>query len=149
MNRLILATALAFLFSPSLLFAASTVTITPDSMTPGAELPHDFAGVSCETSMVLPNRFGDYYFTPKNAGLIALYKTLGIASLRIGGNSADDPNVDLPGPADVDQLYAFARAAGVKVIYTLRLKGQTDARNALPVAKYITDHYDDLTTCFA
>ncbi|HTW95567.1 MAG TPA: hypothetical protein VMD30_12270 [Tepidisphaeraceae bacterium] len=129
--------------------AATIVSVTPDSLTPGPEVPPDFAGVSCESHMLRPDDDGYYYFSPQNTKLIALYKMLGIRSLRIGGNSADELSPTAITPRDIDALYGFARAAGVKIIYTLRLKGQTDARNAIPIARYIMDHYDSLTTCFA
>src|SRR5579884_3523832 len=44
----------------------------------GTEIPSDFAGLSFETSMVLPDENGDYYFTPTNKPLIAMLKMLDV-----------------------------------------------------------------------
>ena len=128
--------------------AQSPVTITVDTQAPGAAIPDDFAGLSFEMQYVLPGTNGTYFFSPKNRPLIAMFKTLGIKNLRVGGNTADRPGVAVPGPADADSLFAFAKAAGVKVIYTLRLR-QGSAENAVPIAKYIEQHYPAQLACFA
>ena len=54
----------------------------------------------------------------------------------------------MPGPADADSLFAFARAAGVNVIYTLRLR-QGSAENVVPIANYIEQHYSAQLAGFA
>jgi hypothetical protein len=56
--------------------------------------------------------------------------------------------VPVPGPADIDPLFAFARAAGVKVIYTLRL-WRGDAAQDARLARYIADHYADHLAYFS
>ena len=53
----------------------------------------------------------------------------------------------IPNKADIDSLFAFARAAGVKVIYTLRLSG-TEPADAAQTAKYIMDNYRPELACF-
>jgi hypothetical protein len=80
--------------------------------------------------------------------LISLFKTIGVRSLRIGGNTADRPGVKVPETKDIDQVFAFAHAAGVKVIYTLRLR-ESDPRQATPIAKYLMDHYRADIDCIA
>jgi hypothetical protein len=50
-----------------------------------------------------------------------LFKAIGIRNLRVAGGTADGPEFKIPGPADIDQLFGFAKAANLKVIYTLRL----------------------------
>jgi hypothetical protein len=126
----------------------SPVKITLDANAPGAAITEDFAGLSFETQMLLPSKDGKYYFSPENQPLIALFHQLGIRSLRIGGNTADRPTVPVPGPADIDRLFAFADAAGVKVIYTLRLReGSLD--NATVIARHIWEHHRRLLDCFA
>lgn len=129
-------------------FAQSPVTLTVDTKAAGIPIPDDFAGLSFEMQYVLPDTNGAYFFSPKNRPLIAMFQTLGIKNLRVGGNTADRPGVAVPGPADVDSLFAFARAAGVKVIYTLRLH-QNSATNAVPIAEYIQQHYPAQLACFA
>ncbi|HTV41853.1 MAG TPA: hypothetical protein VMF08_14825 [Candidatus Sulfotelmatobacter sp.] len=128
--------------------AASSVTIALDTKNPGAVIPPDFSGLSFEMSQLLPDENGNHYFSPKNKPLVRLFKTLGIKSLRAGGNTADKPTVKIPDEADIDSLFAFARAAGVKVIYTVRLR-QGDPQADAAIAKYILDHYKSRLTCIA
>jgi len=126
----------------------SPVKITLDTAAPGAAINENFAGLSFETQMLLPSKDGKYYFSPNNKPLIALFHQLGISSLRIGGNTADRPTVPIPGPTDIDQLFAFAKAADVKVIYTLRLReGSLD--NAATIARYVWQKHRSLLECFA
>jgi hypothetical protein len=100
-----------------------------------------FAGLSYETREVLPQG-GRYYFDARDRPLVELYRTLGVKSLRIGGNAVDDPKVPVPGEADIDRLFAFARAADVKVIYSFRLK-HGDPALAARLAAYISSRYAD------
>jgi hypothetical protein len=129
--------------------AESPITVTIDPAAASKEpIAPEFIGVSYETQMVLPDSQGRYYFTPDNKNLVAMFRTLGIKSLRVGGNTADRPTVNIPAPADLDQLFAFAKAADVKLIYTLRMR-EGDPKAAADTAKYIMDHYKDRLTCFA
>ncbi|HUA38415.1 MAG TPA: glycosyl hydrolase family 79 C-terminal domain-containing protein [Candidatus Sulfopaludibacter sp.] len=129
--------------------AQSPVTITlTGATTPGFEVPADFTGLSFETQSLLPDVDGKYLFGPANRPLITLFQTLGIKILRVGGNTADRPGVPVPGPADIDSLFAFARAADVKVIYTLRLRNGS-ATNAATTAQYIAQRYQPQLACFA
>ena len=97
--------------------------------------------------MLLPNG-GTYFFRADNTELISLFKSLGVSSLRIGGNSADAPTVDIPTEPDLDQLCAFAQAAGVHLIYNLRLRDQTDPAGAIRLVKYLMDHHKPLINSF-
>ena len=108
----------------------------------------DFVGLSYETEQVLPNAKGTHYFSPDNKPLITLFKTIGVKNLRIGGNSVDRIVTGIPGPADIDQLFAFARAVGAKVIYSVRLQ-DGEAQSAADIVKHIYDHHADLLDCFA
>ncbi len=129
--------------------AQSPVTVTvAASKVPGFEAPADFTGLSFETQSILPGANGKYLFSPANQPLITLFQTLGIKILRVGGNTADRPGVPIPGPSDIDSLFAFARAADVKVIYTLRLRDGS-ITNAAATAKYIAQHYQSQLECFA
>jgi hypothetical protein len=49
----------------------------------------------------------------------------------------------------VDALFGFAHEIGVKVIYGLRLRGQSDGEKAVPIARYIMEHYAADLDCFA
>jgi hypothetical protein len=128
--------------------SASPVTLTLDPLHPGAGISPDFSGLSFEVSLVLPNEKGVHYFRPDNLPLIRLFQTLGIKSLRIGGNTSDRDARRLPDQADLDSLFEFAKVAGVKVIYCLRLHGgdpQTDAATA----QYIISRYAAQVDCFS
>lgn len=128
--------------------AESTASVTIDPQHPGAEIPKDFAGLSFEMQRVLADTNGDHFFSAQNKNLIATFKTLGIKNLRVGGNTADRPTLPVPTEADVDDLFAFARTADVKVIYTLRLNhGEMDA--AVKMADYIFRKYQNELDCFA
>jgi Glycosyl hydrolase family 79, N-terminal domain len=128
--------------------AQSPVTVVVNDQAPGIVVPDDFSGLSFEMQYVLPGADGKYLFSPKNHPLIAMFKTLGVKSLRVGGNTADRPGIAVPGPADADSLFAFAKAAGVKVIYTLRLR-KGSLSNAVAIAKYIEQRYAPELACFA
>jgi hypothetical protein len=129
-------------------FSQSSVTVTLDSKNPGAVIPANFSGLSFETLAMLPDANGKHLFTPENLPLIRLFNTLGIKNLRIGGNTADRPSVGIPSRPDIDKLFAFAKAANVEVIYTLRMRESTP-QAAASAAKYIADQYKSQIVCFA
>ena len=110
-----------------------TVTVTDDGK--GGELAPRFMGLSYEMSKLLPTD-GRYYFDPKDQALLNTFKTLNIKSLRVGANAVDDPRVAIPQEKDIDVFFSFARAAGVKVIYSFRLKDGNPADSAR-LASYI------------
>ncbi|HEY4330602.1 MAG TPA: hypothetical protein VGN88_12760, partial [Phycisphaerae bacterium] len=114
----------------------------------GAEISDDFLGLSYETAQVMPRADGSHYFSPGNKPLIALFRTLGVKSLRIGGNSVDRAETGLPVEGDIDSLFQFAKEAGVKVIYSVRLK-DGEAAPAARTARYIAEHYGETLDCFA
>ncbi len=128
--------------------AQSPVALAVLATSPGIAIPADFSGLSFETSNLLPEKKGKYFFSAENKPLISLFTTLGIKSLRVGGGTAEIPKYAVPGTADIDKLFEFAQAAGVKVIYTLRLLNG-DPMKAAALAKYIEQHYPAQLTCFA
>jgi hypothetical protein len=128
--------------------ADSPVSIRLDPQHSGTAVSPDFSGLSFEVSLLLSNESGLRYFRADNRPLLNLFHTLGIKNLRIGGNTSDRDVRQLPDQSDLDSLFAFAQAAGVKVIYCLRLHNgdpQVDAATA----KYIMDHYAPLVDCFS
>lgn len=128
--------------------AQMSVAVTLDSHAAGAEIPVDFVGLSFEIQRVLADTYGNHFFSATNHALVATFKTLGIKNLRVGGNTADRPTLPVPSETDVDNLFAFARAADVTVIYTLRLNhGELDA--AVKMADYISGKYPSQLDCFA
>jgi hypothetical protein len=128
--------------------AQSPVTVAVDAAAPGLPVAGEFSGLSLEMKYVLPETNGVHFFSTNNRPLIAIFKTLGIKSLRVGGNTADRPTVPVPVEADVDSLFAFAQAADVKVIYTLRLN-RGEMATAVKMANYISQHYQNRLACFA
>lgn len=128
--------------------ASNTVSVSINADSPGAAIPADFTGLSFEAAQLLPDANGIHYFQPDNVLLIQMFRTLGVRSLRIGGNTSDRDARKLPGPADWDDLFAFARAADVKVIYGLKLY-QGNPQVAAQTVKYLMDHYASLIDCFA
>ena len=115
---------------------------------PGAILPDHFTGFSYERNQLLPGADGVRYFRADNHGLIQLFRTLGIKSLRIGGNTSDRDATGAPQPADFESLFAFAKAADVKVIYCLRML-RADPLEEAKTAKYLTDNFGALIDCFS
>jgi hypothetical protein len=79
---------------------------------------------------------------------VKLFRTIGVKSLRIGGNSVDDPKVPLPAQDDVRSLFRFARKAGVKVIYSVRLQ-DGDPASAAEFARLIHEEFPNELDCFA
>jgi hypothetical protein len=127
--------------------ALCQATLQLDLKAPGKAIPGHFAGLSFESAATLPDVNGNYpYFRASNTALVELFKTLGIRSLRVGGNTSDRPSVAIPGQADIDQVFGFAKAAGARVIYTLRLRDSTPAA-VQGTAKYIMDRYAEQVDC--
>jgi hypothetical protein len=129
-------------------WAQVPVTLVVDPAQAGPDISSSFSGLSYEMSLVLPGSNGKHFFSPENQPLIQMFRTLGIKSLRVGGNTAERDTVAIPGKADIDSLFGFAKAAGVKVIYTLRLKG-ADPQADADIARYVMEHYKSELTCFA
>lgn len=126
---------------------AEPVTVTVTDTGKATDLPKCFLGLSYEMSMLLP-KDGKYYFDPKDQALIQTFQTLGIKSLRVGANAVDDPRVAVPQEKDIDVFFNFARAAGVKVIYSFRLKNGDPVESAR-LAAYIAAHDSDVLDCFS
>jgi hypothetical protein len=102
------------------------VTVTIDAGHPGPVVPDDFAGLSFERGPLNPGNAGvsGNVFSPANDSLITLFRNLGLGSLRIGGGTVDQlipAGTGSDGLTGIDNLFAFAAAAGVKVIYSLRM----------------------------
>lgn len=131
----------------SLIRSLVTVTVT-DS--PGFVIPTDFAGVSFETASELPGHKGvpGYLFRPSNTQLVTLFKNTGIRNLRLGGSSVDGPHGANPSHGAIDSVFGFAKAVGIKIIYTLPLLDANDTADAA-TANYIWTHYADYLDCFS
>ncbi|HEY4414959.1 MAG TPA: glycosyl hydrolase family 79 C-terminal domain-containing protein [Verrucomicrobiae bacterium] len=154
MKKMILKVVLILSFLPlATAWGQSPVAIAVDLKAAGRTIPDDFSGLSFEMENILPrwnesSFFTSHLFRPDNKPLIQLFKTLGIKNLRLGGGSADEKTVGFIGNSEIDSLFAFAKAADVKVIYTLRLR-DGDLKREAQMAEYIEAHYPDQLDCFA
>lgn len=128
--------------------ATKAVSLEVDGRAGGVELPSGALGLSYETSLLSPNAEGVRYFRPDNQALLKVFRTLGVKNLRIGGNSVDDPKLPLPSLDDVRALFRFARKAGVKVIYSVRLQNGEPA-SAEEFAKLIHREFPEELESFA
>lgn len=115
---------------------------------PGFAISTNFSGLSFGTISLKPGSKG-YFFDSSDTQMVTLFQQLGIKSLRIGGTSVDTNNSDYtPATPDVDALFRFANAAGVKVIYSVQLENGDPARDAA-MAAYIQDNDQQYLDCFA
>jgi hypothetical protein len=129
--------------------AQPAIQLNLNPTAPATPIPSEFLGLSFETLTLLPHSDGTpAYFVPGNRPLIQLFHTLGIRSLRIGGNTADTPSIPIPTESEIDQLFQFAQAADVKVIYTLRLR-ESSIPKVAATAKYLMDHHAAQMDCLA
>lgn len=138
---------------PSLARAQFPVSVTVEARAPGYALPADYTGLGFETLTLLPDRQGGHFFSATNAPLITLFQNLALKNLRVGGATVDRPKVNIPTTEDIDHLFAFARAAGVRVIYSLRLmethKAQDFSAADARLARHIWQHHRAQLDCFA
>ena len=117
----------------------SQVVLTIDKNGPHASIPPDFSGFSFETGRLHMNKdTGAYFFDSSNTQLLTIFRNLGIKSLRIGGNTVDRGYV--PSTVDIDALFRFAKAANLKVVYSLRLANGDAAQDA-SIAAYVWSRY--------
>ena len=105
------------------------IKVTVDTSSREFAIPSDFVGLGFETKSVLPDAYGvhGYFFSPANRQLITLFRNIGIKEIRVGGGTVDGSGklehcaTAIPTYKDIDNLFEFARAAGIKVIYSVRL----------------------------
>lgn len=136
------------------------VTVVVDATAPGPAIPSDFAGLSFERGILNPGNAGvpGYFLSPSNTELVTLFRNAGIGCVRIGGNTVDQQipaGTGSDGYTGVDQLFAFAAAAGANVIYSFRMSNPS----ARPIpnlmsddasaAQYIWQHYGGLVNSYA
>jgi hypothetical protein len=149
-SRLLLSVIAWLAFAAGPTFAdlpAQPVTVTLADEVPGADLPPLFLGLSMEMSSLLP-RNGHYYFDPADKPLVQTFRTLGLKSLRVGAYAVDKPGLAMPQEKEIEKFFTFARAAGLKVIYSFRLRSGNPADSAR-LAAYIAAHYADSLDYFA
>ena len=91
---------------------------------------------------------GGHLFNPTNSQLITLFKNTGLHHLRLGGSTVEGTDAAVPDNAAIDDVFGFAQAAGIKVIYSLRLLMGNPATDAV-TAQYIWQRYRPWLACFA
>lgn len=141
--RLMAVAAMASAFAASAV--ETPVIVTVDTQNPGIAVPPNFVGVSIFTETQTPGHHGvqGNLFSGTNSQLITLFRNSGIHHLRLGATgSPTSSSHNLP-PADIDSLFAFAKATDIKVIYSLH------ALDAAATAKYVWDNYRPYVDCFA
>ena len=98
-----------------------------------------------------------YLFSPANDSLVTLFRNVGLRSLRIGGGSVEQTlpaGTGRDGFTGIDNLFAFAAAAQVTVIYSLRLLSPSAQPIAdlekigAGVARYVWDRYPEQVASF-
>ncbi|MDB5800711.1 MAG: hypothetical protein JWL63_1650 [Rhodocyclales bacterium] len=104
--------------------ADTVVSVTLSPQSPGVTIPADFVGISYEGRILLPDAAGGHFLTQSNTPLLTMFRTLGVKSIRVGGNSSELFDVN-PTDADRTGLFNFARTAGISVIFNLRTKTST------------------------
>ncbi len=141
-------------------WAQAPVRVTVDPELHGYAIPADFSGLSFERGTQNSGNAGasGYLFSPSNTQLVTLFQNLGIKNLRIGGGSVDTEipvGTSSDGYASIDNLFQFAEAAGLKVIYSVRLLNPS--ANSIPnlvaddvaAAEYIWANYKNNLQSFA
>lgn len=135
--------------------STAPVTVTVNNAQRSYAIPNDFAGLGFETASELPNHYGvsGYFFSPSNRQLITLFQNIGVREIRVGGGTVDGSgpggHCGTPPPtlADVSQLFQFARAAKIKVLYSVRLLNPDACRDPhlasddARIARYIWQRY--------
>jgi hypothetical protein len=143
-----LAVCVAWLLADTAL-GQSPITVTVSNK-PGHLIPADFCGLSFGAVAELEGHGGvnGHFFSGTNTQLITLFKNSGLRHLRLGGSTVEGTNAAVPDHEAIDNVFAFARAADVKVMYSLRLLNGNPAVAAAD-ARYIWEHYRPLLDCFA
>ncbi len=145
----------AGLFLASAAFAQAPVQLTINTAVRDYAIPAEFIGLGFETKSVVPNMYGvhGYFFTSANTQLITLFRNIGIKEIRVGGGTVDGSGktehciTPIPTYKDIDHLFEFAQAAGIKVIYSVRLLNLAACPNPhlaeddAKIVRYIWDKY--------
>ena len=125
--------------------AQSPVTLTIDTRSPGYAIPDDFSGLSIFTGTQVRDHKGrpGNLFSGTNTQLITLFKNTGFHHLRLGATGSPTSGTENLSHVDIDSLFAFAKAADIKVIYSLHYA------DGAATAKYIWDNYRPYLDYFA
>lgn len=82
-------------------------------------------------------------FSGSNTQLITIFKNAGLRHLRLGATGSANSGAQNLNHADIDALFAFAKAADIKVIYSLHYA------EGVATAEYVWENYRPYVDCFA
>ncbi len=123
-------------------FAQDTIQVVLNPISPGLQIPSDFAGLSFETY-----NLNNSTFAPSKDTLLRFFQTLGIQSVRIGGNSVDQDTFSTTASstrfteAEIDSFYGFINKANCKVLMGLNLGGDNNPSLADSEVSYIMKNF--------
>ena len=123
-------------------FSQDTISVVLSPASPGYKIPLDFAGLSYEK-----NTLNKAIFSPKKDTLIRFFKTLGIQSVRIGGNSVDKDTFSTTATSthftknELDSFYLFVQKTGAKVLMGLNFGGDFNPSLASNEVAYVMSKY--------
>ncbi|HTB31769.1 MAG TPA: T9SS type A sorting domain-containing protein [Bacteroidia bacterium] len=131
--------------------AQDTIKVNPSS--PGIKIPDDFTGMAYESDAL---HFDS--LKPTNHTLVQYFKTAGVKTFRLGGNSVEyykyNPTSTKKYPADtvtnaeLDSLFKFAAAVGCKIILGLDFGGYFNPNLASNEVSYVMAHYSQWVLAF-
>ena len=141
---------LLYSLPPEAVVAQAPAPVTIRLAATAERVPSDFSGLSFETGSLLfsnPNyKRRAYFWDPANTRLAMVLRNLGIKTIRIGGMSVDRGAI--PSRKAIDTFFRFAKAADVRVIYSLRLANGS-ARQDAAIARYVWGRYRRYLICLA
>jgi hypothetical protein len=136
--------SVVFLFLVSLsCFSQDTISIKLNASATGKTIASDFAGLSFEKSSL-----NKAIFSSRSDTLIRIFQTLGIRSLRMGGNSVDKDTLSTIATkthftkSALDSLFLFARQAGCRIFIGMNCGGNNNPSLAAKEASYIVQKYN-------
>jgi len=100
----------------------------------GTAISSDFEGLSFEMgSVVYDDVNNGWYLSGSNGAMIALAKTIGVKSIRVGGNSAELGATHAAyTPADEDAVLDYCHAIGANLIWDLEIDGTLYDASTVP-----------------
>jgi hypothetical protein len=124
------------------IFSQDTIQVVLSPASPGYKIPDDFAGLSYEK-----NTLNKAIFGLKKDTLIRLFQTLGIKSVRIGGNSVDKDTFSTNATSthftksELDSFYLFVGKTGSKVLMGINFGGDFNPTLASSEVAYVLSKY--------
>lgn len=152
--------AASFIVALFLCAAAARAQVTTANVTLGintaqtqaAPIASDYSGLSFEMQSVIYDDVNNgWYLSGSNTAMIALAKTLGIKSVRVGGDSAETGNIATA--ADEDAVIDYCNAIGANLIWDLEIAGTlynptAHALTAQSMQNYLTSKGYNLSMVF-